>query len=71
MTTNRITVLTTVLFALAGLAALAAPAAAQTVAYDAGSIYDLDPPANQATGNRILEQVAGSNDMEPVRELGE
>ncbi len=46
------------------------PVFAQSVTYEEGSVYDLDPPARQSTGNRILEQVLQSNDMQPVLELG-
>lgn len=42
---------------------------AQLAEYSGGSIHDLDPAARQATGNRILEQILQSNDMQPVSEL--
>ena len=47
----------------------AQPAHAQVAIYDEGSIYDLQPSAVQSTGNRILEQVLNSNDMQQVSEL--
>lgn len=54
-----------------GLLLSATPSDAQTVNYESGSIYSLDPPANQSTGNRILEAVNASNDMQPVRDLSD
>ena len=42
------------------------PALAQVATFEGGSIYDLDPLANQSTGNRILEQMLENDDMQPV-----
>jgi V8-like Glu-specific endopeptidase len=44
---------------------------AQSVEYNQGSIFDIDPPSAQSTGNSILESIQGSDDMELVGDLGE
>ena len=48
-------------------------ACAQTATYRSGSIYDLDPPANQSTGDPNFEQILISKqrgNMQEVRDLG-
>ncbi|MBI1383663.1 MAG: SUMF1/EgtB/PvdO family nonheme iron enzyme [Rhizobiales bacterium] len=56
------------------LLALAPPATAQVATFDAGSIYDLDPPAQQSTlGEQLLSRVASQRQrgaMQYVRQLG-
>ena len=47
-----------------------APAVAQLATFDdGGSIYDLDPKAEQSTNGRILEQMVGNDDMQAIAEL--
>lgn len=48
---------------------LLSPAHGQVATFDGGSIYDLDPKANQSTGNRILEQMLENDDMQPVADI--
>ncbi len=48
-------------------------ASAQTATYRSGSIYDLDPPANQSTGDPTFERIIASkqrNNMQEVSDLG-
>ena len=48
-------------------------ASAQTATYPSDSIYYLDPPANQSTGDPTFERIIASkqrNDMQEVRDLG-
>ena len=54
-----------ILFSLFNLS----PAHSQVASFDGGSIYDLDPKANQSTGNRILEQMLANDDMQPINDI--
>ncbi len=54
---------------LMALLVLPLPAKGQSITYEGGSIYDLDPPARQST--RMLEAISGADDMQPVSDLAE
>lgn len=54
---------------LGPITAFALPALAQTASYTGGSIYDLAPPMQQATGSRHLEALILSKRQHRMKEI--